>query len=115
LRHAGPEKKKSKLKDNKSKKTGTKKAKRTRTSKEYQEAMSKEDRKTLKKAKAIANAPARQEKKRQRLLKRANALEAKGNKLLAEAKKIGEQYRLLTEAKKVCLKRHGIGSPSCHS
>ena len=63
--------------------------------------MTKEERKALKKAKAIANKPIRDEKKRQRMLKRSKQLERKANQFLAEAKRIAQEYQKLTEAKKV--------------
>lgn len=100
LCHAGSKKKLKSV--TKLKRSAEYRAKRSRTGDEYNIATAtKEESKALKKAKAEASLPHKQEKKRQRLLKRSQKLEIQGNKLLAEAKKVAEQYKLMTQAKKV--------------
>lgn len=98
---------KKKLKN--AKKAELRRAKQTRTGKEL--ALAKEEFKRDKKAQKLARRPAVQEQRRQRLLKRSKQLEIKGNKLLLEAKRVAEQYKLMTEAKEVCLICRRIGSP----
>ncbi|KAK2601948.1 hypothetical protein QQS21_004539 [Conoideocrella luteorostrata] len=85
----------------KEKKALEKKARQAKKRQNAEPPKSKEEKKALKKARKEANAPALQEKRRQRLLKQSKRLEMQGNKLLAEAKKLAEQYKMLTEAKKL--------------
>lgn len=98
LCHAGSKKKSLK----KLKRAADFRAKQSRTGEEYKAATTKNsEHKALKKAKAGPSDPAKLEKKRQRLLQRSQKLEIQGNKLLDQAKKVAEQYRLMTDAKKV--------------
>jgi len=59
------------------------------------------ERRAQEKLKKLANQPVKQEKKRRRLLARAEKLEAQASKMLLEASKARARYEHLTDLKEV--------------
>lgn len=76
-------------------------AKRARKANIQPNAKWTEERRAQIKLKTIANRPAKQERKRLRLLSRSEKLKIQADKLLAESKRAMAKYEAMTKAKEV--------------